>query len=187
MTDTQWPLFEVFEQERPGQPHRSAGAVHAPDAELALQNARDVFVRRPDCASLWVVPAGVIFSRTLEQLTTEVAAPATHVAGEVEPYEVFQKHTQRQSEAYVTHLGQVAAYSPADALRQARLVLVETPGFVWWLVPSRAITRSDAADAPSWFEPARDKTYRHASDYPVLTQMRAVKSSGPASEPQERA
>ena len=46
MTDTQWPLYEVFEQERPGQPHRNAGAVHAPDPELALQNARDVFVRR---------------------------------------------------------------------------------------------------------------------------------------------
>jgi ring-1,2-phenylacetyl-CoA epoxidase subunit PaaB len=187
MTDTQWPLFEVFEQERSGQPHRNAGAVHAPDAELALQNARDVFVRRPDCASLWVVPAGAIFSRTAEELADEPANASAPEASETEGYEVFQKQSQRQSEVYVIHLGQVEAHSPTDALRQARLAFAETPGFVWWLVPTNAITRSDDADADSWFEPAREKTYRHPSDYPVLTQMRAVKSSASAGDPLEDA
>jgi ring-1,2-phenylacetyl-CoA epoxidase subunit PaaB len=187
MTDTQWPLFEVFEQAQAGQPHRNAGAVHAPDAELALQNARDVFVRRPDCASLWVVPAGAVFSRSAEQLTAEAAAPARPETGEVETYEVFEKQSQRQSEAFVSRLGEIAARSPADALRQAQQVFAETPGFVWWIVPSRAITRSEAVDAPSWFEPAREKTYRQPGDYPVLTLMRAVKSSGYAGESPESA
>jgi ring-1,2-phenylacetyl-CoA epoxidase subunit PaaB len=175
MTDTQWPLFEVFEQQRPGQPHRNAGAVHAPDAELALQNARDVFVRRPDCASLWVAPAEAIFSRTAEQLATEIVASGT--AAGLESFEVFQKNTQRQSEVFVGHLGHVQAASPLDALRQAQSLFAGTPGFVWWVVPTSAITTSDAGDAPSWFEPAREKSYRQPGDYPVLTQMRAVKSS----------
>jgi ring-1,2-phenylacetyl-CoA epoxidase subunit PaaB len=175
----------VFEQERPGQPHRNAGAVHAPDPELALQNARDVFARRPDCASLWVVPAAAVFSRTAEELASEPAHPSAPEATETENYEVFEKQTQRQSEVYVVHRGQVEANSPLVALRQAQLAYAETPGFVWWLVPTLAITRSDAADAASWFEPARQKTYRHPSDYPVLTQMRAVKSSAAAGEPLE--
>jgi len=37
------PLWEVFTQEKQGAPHEHAGSVHAPDAELALQNARDVY------------------------------------------------------------------------------------------------------------------------------------------------
>jgi ring-1,2-phenylacetyl-CoA epoxidase subunit PaaB len=187
MTDTQWPRFEVFEQKQPSQPHRNAGAVHAPDAELALQNARDVFVRRPDCASLWVVPANAIFARTAEQLAAEAAAPATPEAGEAETYEIFQKHSQRQSEAYVNHLGQLEALSPLDAMRRARLSFGETPGFVWWVIPARAITRSAAGDSPSWFEPAREKGYRQPGEYPVLTQMRAVKTSAPAGDPTEDA
>src|SRR5262245_16462431 len=72
LMDTQWPRYEVFEQERPDQPHHNAGAVHAPDAELALQNARDVFVRRPDCYSLWVAPASAIRSWTAEELAAGV-------------------------------------------------------------------------------------------------------------------
>jgi hypothetical protein len=43
--------FEVFQQERPGRPHRNIGSVHAPDVEMALLNARDVFARRPEILS----------------------------------------------------------------------------------------------------------------------------------------
>ncbi|RMG49004.1 MAG: 1,2-phenylacetyl-CoA epoxidase subunit B [Acidobacteria bacterium] len=58
--DTQWTLFEVFVQERTGEPHQHAGSVRAPDPEMALQNARDVYARRGPVASLWVVPSGAI-------------------------------------------------------------------------------------------------------------------------------
>ncbi len=65
MTDTpqdasQWPLWEVFTQPGLGKPHEHAGSVHAPDAEMALQNARDVYTRRGEAVSLWVVPANQI-------------------------------------------------------------------------------------------------------------------------------
>lgn len=50
-----WPLWEVFVRARRGVSHVHAGTVHAPDAELALQNARDLFTRRSEGVSLWVV------------------------------------------------------------------------------------------------------------------------------------
>jgi ring-1,2-phenylacetyl-CoA epoxidase subunit PaaB len=43
-----------------GAPHEHAGSVHATDAEHALQNARDVYARRGEAVSLWVVPAEAI-------------------------------------------------------------------------------------------------------------------------------
>ena len=49
-------VWEVFVQEKSGEPHKHAGSVHAHDAEMALQNARDVFARRGQVTSMWVVP-----------------------------------------------------------------------------------------------------------------------------------
>ena len=45
MTD-ELPLWEVFTQAKDGAPHEHAGSVHAPDPEIALQNARDVYARQ---------------------------------------------------------------------------------------------------------------------------------------------
>ncbi len=55
VADSQGPLWEVFVQEKTGAPHTHAGSVHAADAELALQAARDTFARRGPVVSLWVV------------------------------------------------------------------------------------------------------------------------------------
>jgi ring-1,2-phenylacetyl-CoA epoxidase subunit PaaB len=51
---------EVFTQGEKGVPHEHAGSVHAADAEQALQNARDVYTRRGEAVSLWVVPSSAI-------------------------------------------------------------------------------------------------------------------------------
>jgi ring-1,2-phenylacetyl-CoA epoxidase subunit PaaB len=61
---TEWPLWEVFVQEKSGAPHTHAGSVHAPDAELALENARDAYARRGPVTSLWVVEARHISATT---------------------------------------------------------------------------------------------------------------------------
>lgn len=53
-------LFEVFIQYEDGKSHQHSGSVRANDAEMALQNARDVFARRESIKSLWVVPAAAI-------------------------------------------------------------------------------------------------------------------------------
>ncbi len=55
-----WPLWEVFVRAKRGVSHVHAGTVHAPDAELALQNARDLFTRRSEGVSLWVVKSADI-------------------------------------------------------------------------------------------------------------------------------
>ena len=64
--DTQWPLWEVFIQSKPGLAHKHAGSLHAPDAEMALQNARDVYSRRKEGTSIWVVPGASIVASSPE-------------------------------------------------------------------------------------------------------------------------
>lgn len=66
--DSQWPLWEVFAQPPGGKPHEHVGSVHAVDAEAALQNARDVYARRGEAVSLWVVPSALITASTPEDV-----------------------------------------------------------------------------------------------------------------------
>lgn len=60
MSDNQLPLWEVFIQSKTGLPYKHAGSVHAADAEMALQNARDLYTRRNEGRSIWVVPSDAI-------------------------------------------------------------------------------------------------------------------------------
>jgi ring-1,2-phenylacetyl-CoA epoxidase subunit PaaB len=55
-----WPLWEVFIRARRGLSHTHAGSLHAPDAPLALRNARDLYTRRGEGVSIWVVPSATI-------------------------------------------------------------------------------------------------------------------------------
>ncbi len=52
---TEWPLFEIFIRSKNGLEHRHAGSLHAADATMAMENARDVYTRRQEGVSLWVV------------------------------------------------------------------------------------------------------------------------------------
>lgn len=66
--NNQWPLWEVFVQSKPGLAHKHAGSVHAPDSEMALQNARDVYSRRSEGTNIWVVPATAITASSPEDI-----------------------------------------------------------------------------------------------------------------------
>src|SRR5690606_34589412 len=55
-----WPLWEVFVRADRGLSHVHAGSLHAPDAAMALRNARDLYTRRGEGVSLWVVPSSAI-------------------------------------------------------------------------------------------------------------------------------
>ena len=57
---TEFPLWEVFIRGQHGLAHRHVGSLHAPDAEMALKNARDVYTRRNEGVSIWVVPSSAI-------------------------------------------------------------------------------------------------------------------------------
>ena len=55
-----WPLWEVFVRPLRGLSHTDVGSLHSPDAQVALHNARDVYTRRQEGLSIWVVPAAMI-------------------------------------------------------------------------------------------------------------------------------
>ena len=51
----EWPLWEVFIRSQHGLAHKHVGSLHAPDAEMAIKNARDVYTRRNEGVSIWAV------------------------------------------------------------------------------------------------------------------------------------
>ena len=65
--ESQGQLWEVFIQSKPGQPFKHAGSVHAYDKDLAVENARDVYTRRGEGTSLWVVPSKEIVAVDVQQ------------------------------------------------------------------------------------------------------------------------
>ena len=54
------PLWEVFVRPRRGLSHGHVGSLHAADAAMALRNARDLYTRRQEGVSIWVVPSAAI-------------------------------------------------------------------------------------------------------------------------------
>jgi ring-1,2-phenylacetyl-CoA epoxidase subunit PaaB len=57
---TEWPLWEVFIRSKQGLDHKHAGSLHAADARMAIENARDVYTRRQEGISIWVVESKYI-------------------------------------------------------------------------------------------------------------------------------
>ena len=53
--ETAWPLWEIFIRSKQGLDHKHAGSLHAADAAMAMENARDVYTRRQEGVSIWVV------------------------------------------------------------------------------------------------------------------------------------
>jgi ring-1,2-phenylacetyl-CoA epoxidase subunit PaaB len=62
-----WPLWEVFVRARRGLAHTHAGSLHAADARMALRSARDLFTRRGEGISLWVVPAAAVVASSPDE------------------------------------------------------------------------------------------------------------------------
>lgn len=61
---TEWPLWEVFIRSRQGLSHKHVGSLHAADATMAISSARDVYTRRQEGTSIWVVKAEDITAST---------------------------------------------------------------------------------------------------------------------------
>ena len=60
MTHENWPLYEVFIRSKSGLSHKHAGSVHAADDQMAMDHARDVYTRRKEGVSIWVVKSSEI-------------------------------------------------------------------------------------------------------------------------------
>lgn len=55
-----WPLWEIFIRSKQGLDHKHVGSLHASDAAMAIENARDVYTRRQEGVSIWVVESKFI-------------------------------------------------------------------------------------------------------------------------------
>ncbi len=56
----EWPLWEVFIRSKQGLNHKHVGSLRAADSAMAIENARDVYTRRSEGISIWVVPSNYI-------------------------------------------------------------------------------------------------------------------------------
>jgi ring-1,2-phenylacetyl-CoA epoxidase subunit PaaB len=61
------PLWEVFVRSKRGLSHTHVGSLRAPDAHMALRNARDVYTRRQEGVSIWVVPAAAVVASSPDE------------------------------------------------------------------------------------------------------------------------
>ena len=63
----EWPLWEVFIRSKQGLDHKHVGSLHATDAAMAIENARDVYTRRQEGVSIWVVESKYITASNPEE------------------------------------------------------------------------------------------------------------------------
>lgn len=62
-----WPLWEVFVRSKQGLDHKHVGSLHAADAQMAIENARDVYTRRMEGISIWVVESKYIHASSPDE------------------------------------------------------------------------------------------------------------------------
>jgi ring-1,2-phenylacetyl-CoA epoxidase subunit PaaB len=60
MSEKDWPLYEVFVRSRAGLSHKHVGSLHAADAAMALEHARDIYTRRAEGVSIWIVQSDAV-------------------------------------------------------------------------------------------------------------------------------
>ncbi len=73
-------IYEVFRQERKGQPFQHAGSVVAPDAAFAAAYAREQYGRRGESVALWVVAARRDPARSRTSSTSSTATTTASTA-----------------------------------------------------------------------------------------------------------
>ena len=67
MSNKNWPLFEIFIRSKNGLSHKHVGSLHAADVDMAITNARDVYTRRQEGVSIWVVESKHISASNPEE------------------------------------------------------------------------------------------------------------------------
>jgi len=63
----EWPLWEIFIRSKQGLDHKHVGSLHASDAQMAIENARDVYTRRQEGVSIWVVESKYIHASSPDE------------------------------------------------------------------------------------------------------------------------
>ena len=74
-----WGLWEVFVRGKRGLNHVHVGSLHAADAQQALRHARDLYTRRNEGVSIWVVPSDAITASSPDEKDAFFAPSADKV------------------------------------------------------------------------------------------------------------
>ena len=67
MSNANWPLWEIFIRSKAGLHHKHAGSLRAADEKMAIDNARDVYTRRNEGISIWVVQSKYVTASDPEE------------------------------------------------------------------------------------------------------------------------
>ena len=162
LPDGGWPRWEAFVRQNGGLAHVHSESVHAPDAETALLNARDAYLRRVEGVSLWVIPADRV---TAWDSDNDDPMPNDIAPGPSGLWEVFVQHRRGLTH---THAGSLTATGPYAAIAQARQVYVtREEGVSVWVAPSSTVNAADPAEAAALFAPFADKDYRYPTYYNI--------------------
>ena len=65
MSQGKFPRWEVFIRSKKSIQHKHVGSLHAANADIALENARDVYTRRKEGVSIWVFAAQDITTHSI--------------------------------------------------------------------------------------------------------------------------
>ncbi|PID64339.1 MAG: 1,2-phenylacetyl-CoA epoxidase subunit B [Gammaproteobacteria bacterium] len=76
---SQYKLYEVFIRAKAGLSHQHVGSLHATDGKMALQNARDLYTRRSEGVSIWVVPSEAILAMEADERASFIEPSDTKI------------------------------------------------------------------------------------------------------------
>lgn len=175
MSDTQWPRFMVFHKMNEEKPYIHNGTVHAPDVDMALLNARDVFGRRPYSVGMFVVLADNIFSKTIEEIE---AGWGKDIKIADEPGETYLVYGKLSHQAQCEEIGNVNASTSMQAMKKGIEEFPDKKILMWWVFPEKGILSSNEEDAASMFDWAEEHEFKNQANYPVITMMRQIKKKG---------
>ena len=126
-----WELYEIFIRARSGLDHKHVGSVHATDARMALEHARDVYTRRQEGISIWVVRSADILASDpaeadalfepapLRREQHQVALrgrPPLHFLDTLDDRLRPEDHARPAAKRPIVHLGVFAARPVADVV-----------------------------------------------------------------------
>jgi ring-1,2-phenylacetyl-CoA epoxidase subunit PaaB len=183
MSDSQGPVWQVFERPAHGHPVRAAGSVHAVDAETAMQNAWAVYGRRPTAVALWVVPRSLVLTKSRDEFAS--LAPAHgNGGGSEQTYCVFCRcGTKIAYEESPSVLAATAEQALARAIeQQAGTQQADDVCHAIWVFPAAAIISSESPTAECSFSPQPHKWFRDHKSFPTGALMREIEKEASKSE-----
>jgi ring-1,2-phenylacetyl-CoA epoxidase subunit PaaB len=186
MTDSQGPVWQVFERPAHRHPVRAAGSVHAVDAETALQNAWAVYGRRPTAVALWVVPRCLVLTKSRQAPASDPTLSHSDGRGQGEGSGLFSQNGSSQTYCVFRRSGTKINYEEdisivATSAEQAMARALAQPNgedcHAVWVFPAAAIVSSESPAAECSFSPQPHKWFRDHKSFPTGALLREIEKA----------